>query len=45
MAKAESNKKKSLFTSKLILNLRTKLINCYIWSILCMVLNIGLFRK
>jgi hypothetical protein len=33
MAKAAFNKKKNLFTSKLELNLRTKLAKCYIWSI------------
>jgi len=34
MAKAAfKNKKKNLFTSKLDLNLRKKLIKCYIWSI------------
>jgi hypothetical protein len=33
MAKAAFNKKKNLFTSKLELNLRKKLIKCYIWSI------------
>jgi hypothetical protein len=34
MAKAAFNKKKkTVFTSKLDLNLRTKLVNCYIWSI------------
>jgi hypothetical protein len=33
MAKAAlSKKKKTLFTSKLDLNLREKLIKCYIWS-------------
>jgi len=32
MAKAAFNKKKSLFTSKLELNLRKKLVKCYIWS-------------
>jgi hypothetical protein len=32
MAKAAFNKKKSLFTSKLDLNLRKKLVKCYIWS-------------
>ena len=31
-AKAEFNKKKTLFTSKLDLNLRKKLVKCYIWS-------------
>jgi hypothetical protein len=33
MAKAEFNKKKTLFTSKLDLNLRKTLVKCYIWSI------------
>jgi hypothetical protein len=33
MAKAGFNKKKNLFTSKLDLNLRKKLVKCYIWSI------------
>jgi hypothetical protein len=33
MAKATFNKKKALFTSKLDLNLRKKLVKCYIWSI------------
>jgi hypothetical protein len=33
MAKAPFNKKKILFTSKLDLNLRKKLVKCYIWSI------------
>jgi hypothetical protein len=33
MAKAASNKKKNLFTCKLDLNLRKKLVKCYIWSI------------
>jgi hypothetical protein len=32
MAKAASNKIKNLFTSKLDLNLRKELIQCYIWS-------------
>jgi hypothetical protein len=32
MAKAEFNKKKNLFTSKFDLNLRKKLVKCYIWS-------------
>jgi len=32
MAKAASNKK-TLFTCKLDLNLRKKLVKCYIWSI------------
>ena len=33
MAKAAFNKKKTLFTSKLDLNLRKKILKCYIWSI------------
>jgi hypothetical protein len=33
MAKAAFNKKKNLFTSKLDLNLRKKLVKCCIWSI------------
>ena len=32
MEKAEFNKKKNLFTSKLDLNLRKKLVKCYVWS-------------
>ena len=32
MAKAAFNKKKTLFTSKLGLNLRKKLVKCYFWS-------------
>jgi hypothetical protein len=33
MAKVAFNKKKNLFTSKLDLNLRKKLVKCYIWSV------------
>jgi hypothetical protein len=33
MAKAAFNKKKNLFTSKLDLNLRMKLVKWYIWSV------------
>jgi len=33
MVKVEFNKKKSLFTKKLDLNIRGKTVNCYIWSI------------
>ena len=33
MGKAEFNKKRNLFTSTLDFELRTKLVNCYIWSI------------
>jgi len=33
MAKVVFNKKKNLFTSKLDLNLRNRLVRCYVWSI------------
>jgi hypothetical protein len=33
MAKAALNRKKSLFTSKLDLYLRKKVVNCYVWGI------------
>ena len=33
MAKAAFNNKETLFTKKLNLNLRKRLVNCYIWSI------------
>jgi hypothetical protein len=33
MAKTAFNKKNNLFTSKLDLNLRTKLVKCYLWNI------------
>jgi hypothetical protein len=33
MTKAVFNKKKTLFTSTMDLNLRKKLVKCYIWSI------------
>jgi predicted GNAT superfamily acetyltransferase len=33
MAKAAFNNKKTLFTSKLDLNLSKKLVKCYIWSV------------
>ena len=36
MAIAAFNKKKNIFTSKLDLNLRKKLVKCYVWSmVLC----------
>jgi len=40
MANAAFNKKKTLFTSKLDLNLMKKLVKCYIWSMACMVLKL-----
>jgi hypothetical protein len=33
MAKATFNKKRAVFTSKMDLELRKKLVKCYIWSI------------
>jgi hypothetical protein len=33
MAKAAFNKKRALFTSQMDLELRKKLVKCYIWSI------------
>jgi hypothetical protein len=33
MAKAKFNKKRALFTSKMDLDLRKKLVKCYIWVI------------
>jgi hypothetical protein len=33
MAKAAFNKKRALFTSKMDLELRKKLVKCYIWSV------------
>jgi hypothetical protein len=33
MAKAAFNKKRALFTSKFCLELRKKLVKCYVWSI------------
>ena len=33
MAKAAFNKKKNLFSSKRDLNLRKRLVRCYVWSI------------
>ena len=45
MAKAAFNKKKYLFTSKLDLNLRKKLVKCYIWSMAFMVLKLGRFGQ
>jgi hypothetical protein len=32
IGKSAFNKKRTLFTSKLDLNLRKKLVKCYIWS-------------
>jgi len=44
MARAGFNKKKTLFTRKLDLNLRKKLVKCYIWS-MALVLECVNFGK
>ena len=41
MAKAAFNKKKNLFTSKLDLHLRKKVVNCYVWSMALYGAEIG----
>jgi hypothetical protein len=40
MAKAAFNKKRTLFTSTLDLELRKKLVKCYIWSIALLVYGV-----
>jgi len=45
MAKDEFNEKRAIFTSTLDLKLRKKLIKCYIWSIVNMVLKLGRFGQ
>jgi hypothetical protein len=35
----------TVFTAELDLNLKKKLVMCYMWSILCMVLKLGHFGK
>jgi hypothetical protein len=42
MAKAAFNKKRALFTSKIDLELKKKIVKCYIWSI---VLKLGRFGQ
>jgi len=44
MAKAAFSKKKTLFTSKLDLNLRKKPIKCYIWSMALYVAETWMLR-
>jgi hypothetical protein len=39
----QSKRSRLLLTSKLDLHLRTKAVNCSIWSIACMVLKLGRF--
>jgi len=45
MAKAVFNKKKALFTSKLALHFRTKLVKCYIWGTALYGAETRTFRK
>jgi hypothetical protein len=45
MAKASFNRKKTLFTSKLDLELRKKLVKCYIWSMVLYGAEIWTLRK
>jgi hypothetical protein len=45
MAKAAFTNKKTLFTSKLDLNLRKKLVKCYIWSIALYVAEMWTLQK
>jgi hypothetical protein len=45
MAKRASNKEKTLFTSKSDLNVRKKLIKCYIWSTAFYDVEISTLRK
>jgi hypothetical protein len=44
-AKAAFSKEKFLFTSGLNLDLRKKLVKCYIWSRACVVLKIRQLQK
>ena len=44
MAKVEFNKKRALFTSTLDLELRKKLVKCYIWSIALYGEETGILR-
>jgi hypothetical protein len=41
MAKAAFNKKRALFTGKMDLELRKKLVKCYIWSLALYGAEIG----
>jgi hypothetical protein len=45
MAKAALNRKKALFTSKLDLHLRKKLVKCYIWSTASCGAKIWIYQK
>jgi hypothetical protein len=45
MAKAAFNRNKTLFTSKLDLELRKKLVKCYVWSIALYVVQFNGFTS
>jgi hypothetical protein len=45
MIKVDFNRKKTLFTLKLDLNLRNKLVTCYIWSTALCGAEMWTFRK
>jgi hypothetical protein len=45
MAKTEFNRKNSLFANKLDLNLRKKLVKCYIWNIVLFDADSCILRK
>jgi len=45
MAKAAFNKKRIFFPSTLDLELKKKLVKCYIWSIALYGAKLGLFRQ
>ena len=45
MAKAAFSKKRALFTSTLDLELRKKLVKCYIWSVALYGLKLGAFGQ
>jgi hypothetical protein len=45
MAKAEFNKKQTVFTIKLDLNFMKKLVKCYIWSLNLYSTDTGTLRK
>jgi hypothetical protein len=45
MAKAAFNKKRTLFTSTLDLELRKELVKCYVWSIALYGVELGRFGQ
>jgi hypothetical protein len=44
LTKAAINKKRALFTSKMDLELRKKLVKCYIWSVVLYGAETGTIR-